>query len=161
MGGFDMACLLSGRDKRLLVALVWLPAPLFSCGSGEDDAVNSEGEATETDVSEDDDDLILPDVMGGAANLAVPNPCLHLQIEFDESPSEDRSCKFAIPEDDFSLNGDGYLALDGSELIAGDENGWILNSRDEFELLGDACEELMTDAHLIELRLPCPPPIGP
>ncbi|UQA61945.1 vWA domain-containing protein [Polyangium aurulentum] len=49
----------------------------------------------------------------------------------------------------------GNVVLDGMKLGYNDPNGWKLNSPDEMELLGTACETIKSGDHQISVTFPC------
>jgi von Willebrand factor type A domain-containing protein len=57
----------------------------------------------------------------------------------------------------------GKVVLDGESLPQDDPNGWKLNSSNEIQLLGEACEKIQNGEHELDVEFPCggydPPPV--
>lgn len=52
------------------------------------------------------------------------------------------------------------VQLDGEKLLLNDENGWKLVGDRTIELVGNACEQLKTGSHLVDVTVECAP-VGP
>jgi hypothetical protein len=51
--------------------------------------------------------------------------------------------------------GSGTVVLDGESLTYGDPNGWKMNSSNEIELTGTACQKIQDGEHTLDVSFPC------
>lgn len=64
---------------------------------------------------------------------------------------------------DFTLNGtvadtaapSGSVKIDGTELVYGDPNGWVLVNGDTVRLQGEACNTLKIEVSFVDITFPC------
>lgn len=67
-----------------------------------------------------------------------------------------RTCNFELnAEVNLNRADEGRVLLDGERLDYGDPNGWRMTSATELEIIGQACQRILTDSRMLDVSFPC------